>query len=87
MLVKTFSFSNQFPLEYKALDIPKRDIALAIRQSTSDKNLSLRKLAEQIESMSYPQLQRVTRQKNYTIETLLKVLYALDLELHIRPKK
>jgi HTH-type transcriptional regulator/antitoxin HipB len=36
---------------------------------------------------SYTQIARVTSGENYKINTLLKVLDALDLEIEIRPRQ
>ncbi|MEH7452305.1 helix-turn-helix domain-containing protein [Gottfriedia acidiceleris] len=86
--IKSFNFSKavSLPKEYYMIDKPKQHIAKAIKFAIGQKNLSLRKLSERIDKMSYPQLSRVTRKENYNIETLLKILDALDLEIEIKPK-
>ncbi|MNW12195.1 helix-turn-helix protein [compost metagenome] len=75
----------------KDLDIPevfpKLEISKAIKNSLENKHLSIRKLAEII-GMKHPQILRVTRgDTNYHIETLLRILDALDLELIIKEKE
>jgi HTH-type transcriptional regulator / antitoxin HipB len=61
----------------------KEDIASAIKKSMSDKGLSIRKLAEMI-GVKHPQVVRVTNGSNYNIDTLIKVLNALDLKIEIK---
>jgi ribosome-binding protein aMBF1 (putative translation factor) len=84
----TFSFSSSVSVhkEYYSIDLPKIHIAKAIKEAIEEQGLSLRKLANNIENMSYPQISRVTTQENYNINTLLKILDALDLELVIKHK-
>jgi len=47
---------------------------------------SLGKLADPIERINHTQIQRVTSNKNYTLETLLKILDALNLEIELKWK-
>ncbi|WP_257156100.1 helix-turn-helix domain-containing protein [Bacillus thuringiensis] len=86
---KTFSFSKSvsLPKEYYMIDRPKHNIAKSIKVAIDEQNLSLRKLAAKIEGISYPQISRVTSKENYNIDTLLKILDGLNLELIIKPKK
>ncbi|WP_257145848.1 helix-turn-helix domain-containing protein [Priestia megaterium] len=87
--VKSFSFSKSvsLPKEYYTIDKPKHAIAKAIKVAIDHQNLSIRKLSDKIEGMSHPQISRVTSKENYNINTLLKILDALDLELTVRPKQ
>ncbi|YBV93573.1 helix-turn-helix transcriptional regulator (plasmid) [Bacillus sp. PK9-021] len=87
--VQSFSFSKSvsLPKEYYSIDKPKHNIAKAIKVAIDEQNLSIRKLSEKIEGMSYPQISRVTRKENYNINTLLKILDALDLELIVQSKE
>jgi DNA-binding phage protein len=85
---KSFSFSKavSLPNEYYSIDKPKQHIAKSIKFEIGQKNLSLRKLSAKIDGMSYSQISRVTSRENYNIDTLLKILDALNLELVIRSK-
>lgn len=76
--------------ELSAIHLPKSEIANIIKQRMNQKGTSIRKvsnvISNKISNFSYPQLVRVTNQENYNIETLLKVLYVLDLEIQIVPR-
>ncbi|WP_017691499.1 helix-turn-helix domain-containing protein [Paenibacillus sp. PAMC 26794] len=74
------------PADYYAISIPKLEIIKSIKDQLGKSNVSVRKLAESI-GMRHPQIVRVTSGENYNIETLLKILYALDLEIVIREKQ
>lgn len=63
----------------------KSIISKAIKSEIKNKNLSVRKLAESIE-MKHPQVVRVTNGENYNIDTLLKILDGLGLEIIIKEK-
>ncbi|MDR5041903.1 helix-turn-helix transcriptional regulator [Bacillus thuringiensis] len=65
---------------------PKRKIAIAIKNAMHSHDLSVRKLADKIEDTSHPQIIRITNRSNYNIDTLIKVLNALNLEIEIKPK-
>ena len=86
--LKSFNFSKSvsLPREYYAIDKPKQHIAKSIKYAIDKQNLSLRKLSGKIEKMSYPQISRVTRGENYNIDTLLKILDSLNLELVIKSR-
>jgi len=80
--------------QYEALEIPKIKISKVLKKAIEDQNLSLRKIAKLIDEfeleeykISYTQIARITRGENYKIDTLLKVLDILNLEIHILPKK
>ncbi|MEW4225816.1 helix-turn-helix domain-containing protein [Rossellomorea marisflavi] len=87
--IQKFSFSKSvsLPKEYYSIDKPKQHIAKSIKYSIEQQKLSLRKLSSKIDGMSYTQISRVTRKENYNIDTLLKILDALNLELVIQQKK
>jgi transcriptional regulator with XRE-family HTH domain len=78
---------DNLPKEYYTIDKPKQHISKAIKHKIELKGLSLRKLAESIDGMSYSQISRVTSRENYNIETLLRILAALDLEIEIKDKE
>jgi predicted XRE-type DNA-binding protein len=65
---------------------PKLGITKAIKDQLTNKELSVRGLAKEI-GMKHPQIVRVTNCENYNIDTLLKILNSLDLEIVVRPKK
>jgi HTH-type transcriptional regulator / antitoxin HipB len=77
---------RNLPKKYYSTDQPKQHIAKSIRHKIDKNSLSLRKLSEKIDKISYPQIHRITSRQNYNIDTLLKVLDALDLELVIKEK-
>lgn len=79
-------FIGGIPKEYYSIELPKLDISESVRNGLMKKNLSLRKAADLIEGMSYPQISRVTSGDNYNIDTLLKILDILDLEIEIKEK-
>lgn len=79
--------------EYTALEMPKIEISKEIKKELKKKSLSLRKLADVITNsgsenykISYTQIARVTSGENYKINTLLKILDALGLEIIIKSK-
>ncbi|WP_459500477.1 hypothetical protein [Bacillus sp. C1] len=74
------------PDEYHYITVPKQVISEAVREGMYSKRLSLRKTADKIEGMSFPQIARITSGENYNIDTLLKVLHALELEIEIKAK-
>lgn len=80
-----FSESVELPKEYYAIDKPKQYITKMIKQSAEKKGLSTRPLAEKA-NMKQPQLMRITTRENYTINNLLKVLDALELEIVLQPR-
>ncbi|MEI2444143.1 hypothetical protein V8V73_26670, partial [Priestia megaterium] len=75
---------GEIPKDYKIIEVPKIVISNAIRDGLREKQLSLRKAAELIENTSYTQISRITRGENYNIDTLLKILSVLDIEIYIK---
>ena len=73
------------PKEYYSVSQPKLKITQAIKEQLDTKPLSVRGLGEKI-GMKHPQIIRVTSGQNYNIDTLLKILDGLDLEITIQPK-
>lgn len=66
---------------------PKLEISKAIKENLDAKHITIRKLADMI-GMKHPQIVRVTSgDNNYNIDTLIKILDALELELVICSKK
>jgi HTH-type transcriptional regulator / antitoxin HipB len=74
------------PKDYYAIHIPKRNISKTIRDLLKEQNLTYRQACEKIEDLNYTQFTRVTSGANYTIETLLKTLDGLGLEMEIKRK-
>jgi HTH-type transcriptional regulator/antitoxin HipB len=74
------------PKEYHSISVPKLNITDQIKAALEKKELSIRKLANNI-GLKHPQIIRVTSANNYNIDTLLKILDGLDLEIEIKPKK
>ena len=76
----------EMPGDYKIISEPKLNITRAIKSQLDKKNLSVRGLAKELK-MQHPQIVRVTSCENYNIDTLLKILNGLDMEIIVRPKK
>lgn len=74
------------PEEYYYISVPKSLISKEIKKGLEKKNLSLRKLGDEI-GLKHPQIVRVTQANNYNIDTLLKILNGLDLEIEIKQKE
>lgn len=76
----------EVPKEYHSVSVPKLTITKKIKESLKEKKLSIRQLGEEI-GLKHPQIIRVTSAKNYNIDTLLKILDGLDLEIEIKFKE
>ena len=74
------------PKEYYSISVSKLNITRKIKEGLEKKDLSVRKLAKNI-GLQHPQIVRVTSANNYNIDTLLKILDGLDLEIEIKSKK
>lgn len=85
MEVKDINEVMDVPKDYYVVSVPKLKISKAIADRLKEENLSVRKLAEDI-GVHHPQIVRVTSGQNYTIDTLLRVLDRLDLEIVIEKK-
>jgi len=70
---------------FKSIGEPKNNIAEAIKRGLEKEDISIRKLAESL-SMQHPQIIRITKSQNYNIDTLLKILDRLNLELIVKEK-
>ncbi|QII26903.1 hypothetical protein G3M81_23200 [Bacillus paralicheniformis] len=75
----------EVPDDYYIISEPKLKITKAIEEQLNKKNMSIRGLGEKI-NMKHPQIIRVTSCRNYNIDTLLKILDGLDLEITVQPK-
>lgn len=88
-VVKKMSLNDfiDIPSDFEVLSKPKVEISKAITKAAKDQNLSIRALAEKI-NMKHPQIVRVTGEgNNYNIDTLLRILDGLNLEIVIKKKK
>ncbi|MFJ7941101.1 XRE family transcriptional regulator [Peribacillus sp. NPDC096622] len=74
------------PEEYYVTSVSKLKISEKIKERIEQKQLSIRKLSKNI-GLKHPQIIRVTSAKNYNIDTLLKILDGLDLEIEIKVKE
>ncbi|WP_186579801.1 hypothetical protein [Aquibacillus kalidii] len=77
----------EFSRSYHSLIVPKQNISDAIFQVMQQRNLSLEELTENIDGMNVEQVNQVTAGEDYSMEALLKVLDAVDLEIEIKPRK
>lgn len=73
------------PDEYYSISVPKLKIINAIKEGLDKNKLSVRKLAEKV-NLKHHQIIRVTNGLNYNVDTLLKILDGLDLEIEIKPR-
>lgn len=64
----------------------KEHISKAIKHTLQIRGLTLRTLSEKIDGISHPQIHRITKGQNYNIDTLIKVLDSLNLEIQIKEK-
>ncbi|MGD6969367.1 hypothetical protein ACQCVP_23570 [Rossellomorea vietnamensis] len=85
--IETYDISElmDIPDDYYTISVPKLEITQKIKEGLNTKDLSIRKLADNI-GLKHPQIIRVTSANNYNIDTLLKILNGLDMEIVIRPK-
>lgn len=74
------------PDEYYSVTQPKLYISDEIKKGLDIQGLSVHKLASNI-GMEHSQIIEVTSGATYNIETLLKVLDGLDLEIVLQQKK
>lgn len=74
------------PDNYYRISVPKLNITKTIKERLDEKDLSIRKLGDNI-GLKHPQIIRVTGGNNYNIDTLLKILDGLDLEIEIKKRK
>ncbi|GAB6464060.1 hypothetical protein bcgnr5390_11550 [Bacillus luti] len=74
------------PDEYYSVTQPKLYISDEVKKCLDKQDLSVSKLASNI-GMEDPQIIEVTSGANYNIETLLKVLDGLDIEIVLQQKK
>ncbi|WP_151736737.1 helix-turn-helix domain-containing protein ['Paenibacillus yunnanensis' Narsing Rao et al. 2020] len=72
--------------EEALLEMEKKKIIESIKESLDSSNISIRKLAQKV-GMKHPQIIRITSGENYNIETLIKVLDAMNLEITINKKQ
>lgn len=63
----------------------REKIGKAIRDEMEKQNFSLRSLGKKV-GYKHGQILRITNGKNYNIETLLRVLEGLDMEIKIKKK-
>ncbi len=76
----------EVPEDFYVISKPKLQISKILKEVMDQKNLTFRDLAEDI-GMKHPQIIRVTSGKNYNIDTLLRILDGLNLEIEIKTKK
>lgn len=64
----------------------KKKISSFIKEDMKTKGMTLRELCDLID-MKHPQIVRITRGNNYNIETLVRILDGLGLEIEIKKKE
>ncbi|WP_066303993.1 helix-turn-helix domain-containing protein [Bacillus sp. FJAT-29814] len=72
--------------EYEKIDEVKLNISKIIQERIQENGLSIKKTAKHINGMGPAQVSRVLHGENYNIQTLIKILDYLDLELIIQKK-
>lgn len=75
----------EVPDEFNTISKPKLQISKILKEVMDQEEFTFRELAEEI-GMKHPQIVRVTSGKNYNIDTLLRILDGLDLEIEIKRK-
>lgn len=75
----------EVPNEFYTISEPKLQISKILKEVMEQKELTLRELAKKI-GMKHPQIVRVTSGNNYNIDTLLRILDGLDLEIEIKKR-
>ncbi|MFS0774831.1 hypothetical protein ABC255_02160 [Neobacillus sp. 3P2-tot-E-2] len=87
--MKNYKLTEKFdiPRDYIMLQLPKKIIATKVKEKLKEQNLTYRQACEKIENLNYTQFSRVTSASTYTIDTLLKTLDGLGLEIQIVEKK
>lgn len=73
--------------DFMVLAKPKLRISRAITDAMKEEEVSMRQLAESVGNMKHPQIHRITSGKNYNIDSLLKIMNELGLELLVRKKQ
>lgn len=73
--------------DYENIDQMKLHISKIIHDRIQEYGLSIKKTAQNINGMGPAQVSRVLHGENYNIQTLLKLLDYLELELTIQRKK
>ncbi len=63
---------------------PKKKITNLIFKRLEEKELTLKEVALQLEDTTYEELVKVTAGEEYKIDTLLKLLYFLEIRLEVR---
>lgn len=87
--IKTVSIEDyiDLPSEVESIAKPKIEISKIVSQTCKQRNISIRELAKKV-GLKHPQIIRITSgDANYNIDTLLKILDGLDLEISLKPKK
>lgn len=72
--------------DYYVTSVPKFEISKALKEQLDNKGKTIRGLAKEV-GMKHHQIIRVTSGENYTVNTLLRILDGLDMELVARPKQ
>jgi transcriptional regulator with XRE-family HTH domain len=72
--------------EFDRLDKQKLIISSIIFEKMKEKELSIRKLAQNIEGVGPAQISRILHGENYNIMTLLKILDFLELDLDFKDR-
>jgi HTH-type transcriptional regulator / antitoxin HipB len=80
-------FSEKEMKYFQAIVLPKLQISEVIKNELKKNGYTFRDFADTVDDFSYTQLSRVTSSGNYTIETLLKVLYGLNYEIVLRKRE
>lgn len=76
----------EVPKDYHIVSEPKAYITSEIKSRMKEKKISFRKLGDKI-GLKHPQIVRATSGTSYNIDTLLRILDGLDLELVIKKKE
>ena len=77
----------EFTDEEKKLFEVKGKISKVVYSRMKEKRVTMKKISDEIEGIGTAQVSRIVHGENYNIQTLIKVLDYLGLDIDIVPKK
>ncbi|MBX9970700.1 hypothetical protein H7K06_24525 [Priestia aryabhattai] len=87
MSIKDLDNVLNIPKELKILEKEKLKISEEVYKQLKMRRLSMKKVSDNIEGLGVAQVSRIMNGENYNINTLLKVLDFLELEIKVVSKK
>ncbi|UOO43810.1 hypothetical protein I0292_26550 (plasmid) [Priestia megaterium] len=87
MSMKDLDNVLNIPKELKIIEKEKLKISEEVYKQLKMRRLSMKKVSDNIEGLGVAQVSRIMNGENYNINTLLKVLDFLELEIKVTSKK